>query len=106
MYRNGFDLSCSFFLVEEFDENQKDLEKTRLGACATYACDWRIFFIVPCLALGCFLTFFEAVPVTTACQALVTEKLGTAGLGLQALVFRCLGSIPIPLLWVLDNELN
>ena len=88
----------------KFPENNQDLEKTKLGTCATYNCDWRIYFIVPCLALACFLTFFEAVPVTTGCQALVTEHLGTAGLGLQALIFRCFGSIPIPLLRVLGSR--
>lgn len=81
-----------------FECNCIDMDNVKLGTCSVYDCDWRIYLIVPCLGLACFLTFFEVVPGTTACQALVSDHLRTAGLGLQAIIFRCFGSIPIPLI--------
>ena len=103
---------CSFFhkqivrVKNELSKSlRKDMDNVELGTCSVYNCDWRIYLIVPCLGLACFLTFFEVVPGTTACQALVSDHLRTAGLGLQAIIFRCFGSIPIPLFRVTQSLL-
>jgi len=69
-----------------------------LGSCAKYNCDWRIYFIIPCLVIACFSTFLQVVPGTMVGQAVVPDHLRTAALGLQALLFRAFGSIPLPVI--------
>lgn len=68
------------------------------GACTSYSCDWRIYFIIPGLVLGCFLTFFQVVPGTLVTQAIVPDHLRSAALGVNALVYRILGTIPSPII--------
>ena len=69
-----------------------------LGSCAKYNCDWRIYFIIPCLVIACFSTFLQVVPGTMVGQAVVPDHLRTAALGLQALLFRAFGTIPLPII--------
>merc|ERR1711973_903100 len=77
-----------------------DMEFTNVefGSCAKYACDWRIYLIIPGLVFGCFLTFFQAVPGTLVTQAIVPDHLRSAALGLNALFYRIFGTIPVPIL--------
>lgn len=79
---------------------RKDMEFTNVefGSCAKYACDWRIYLIIPGLVFGCFLTFFQAVPGTLVTQAIVPDHLRSAALGLNALFYRIFGTIPVPIL--------
>lgn len=75
-----------------------DNDLVTLGSCAQYNCDWRIYLIIPCLVISCFSTFLQVVPGTMVGQAVVPDHLRTAALGLQALLFRAFGSIPLPII--------
>jgi len=75
-----------------------DSASVELGSCAKYNCDWRIYFIIPCLVIACFSTFLQVVPGTMVGQTVVPDHLRTAALGLQALLFRAFGSIPLPII--------
>jgi len=48
--------------------------------------------------IACFSTFLQVVPGTMVGQAVVPDHLRTAALGLQALLFRAFGSIPLPVI--------
>ena len=78
--------------------NKDDSSSVELGSCAKYNCDWRIYFIIPCLVIACFSTFLQVVPGTMVGQTVVPDHLRTAALGLQALLFRAFGSIPLPII--------
>ena len=75
-----------------------EFTNVEFGSCAKYACDWRIYLIIPGLVFGCFLTFFQAVPGTLVTQAIVPDHLRSAALGLNALFYRIFGTIPVPIL--------
>jgi len=68
------------------------------GPCSTYDCDWRIYIILPGLVLSCFFTFFQVVPGTIVTQAIVPDHLRSAALGLNALIYRVFGTIPMPII--------
>lgn len=68
------------------------------GTCSKYNCDHRITFIIFCLVVSCFVTSMVVVPVMTTSQAVVPDHLRTAGLGMQAFIYRAFGSIPVPII--------
>jgi len=94
IYKQGND-------VQNVVKNCKCLDPStnfRMGACSTYNCDWRIYFIITSLVLSCFFTFFQVVPGTLITQAIVPDHLRSVALGANALLYRVFGTIPMPLI--------